>query len=267
MWELDCEEGWASKNWCFWTVVLGKTLESPLDCKEIQPVHSERDQPWVFFGRNDAEAEAPVLWPPHVKRWLTGKDSDAGRDWGQEEKRTSEDEMAGWHHGLNGRDLSELQEMVMDREAWRAEIHGVTRSRTRLSDWTELNWFSLYHPCEEAQPLVLLGFLSLLDFAHGTHAPHVPFSSDSYYSEFLLNIIFSSNDIPFFQSWSTIFLVPCFYLCKHALQSVCIGYWCISPPDVNFSKSKGSVIVQQFVILKKWTKNYRDNIILLKIQC
>ena len=84
--ELDCEESWAPKNWCFWTVVLEKTLESPLDCKEIQPVHSEGDQPWVFIGRNDAKAETPVLWPPHEKSWLIGKDSDAGRDWGQEEK-------------------------------------------------------------------------------------------------------------------------------------------------------------------------------------
>ena len=90
------------KNWCFWTVVLEKTLESPLDCKEIQPFHSEGDQPWDFFGRNDAKAEHPVLWPPHVKSWLIGKDSDAGRDWGQEEKGTTEDEMAGWHHWLNG---------------------------------------------------------------------------------------------------------------------------------------------------------------------
>ena len=104
MWELDCEEGWAPKNWCFWTVVLEKTLESPLDCKEIQQVHSEGDQPWDFFGRTDAEAETPVLWPPHAKSWLIGKDSDAGRDWGQEEKGTTEDEMAGWHHWLDGRE-------------------------------------------------------------------------------------------------------------------------------------------------------------------
>ena len=102
IWELDCEESWAPKNWCFWTVVLEKTLESPLDCKEIQPVHSEEDQPWDFFGRNDAKAESPVLWPPHAKSWLIGKDSDAGRDWGQEEKGTTEDEMAGWHHWLDG---------------------------------------------------------------------------------------------------------------------------------------------------------------------
>ena len=95
MWELDCEEGWALKNRCFWTVVWEKTLESPLDCKEIQPIHSEGDHPWDFFGRNDAKAETPVLWPPHSKSWLIGKDSEAGRDWRQEEKGTTEDEMAG----------------------------------------------------------------------------------------------------------------------------------------------------------------------------
>ena len=102
---VDCEESWALKNWCFWTVVLEKTLESPLDCKEIQPVHSEGDQSWVFFGGNDAKAETPVLWPPHVKSWPIGKDSDAGRDWGQEEKGTTEDEMAGWHHWLDGHEF------------------------------------------------------------------------------------------------------------------------------------------------------------------
>ena len=95
------EESWAPKNWCFWTVVLEKTLESPLDCKDIQPIHSEGDQPWDFFGRNDAKAETPVLWPPHAKSWLIGKDSDAGSDWGQE-KGTTEDEMGGWHHWLDG---------------------------------------------------------------------------------------------------------------------------------------------------------------------
>ena len=104
VWGLDCEEGWVPKNWCFWTVELEKTLESPLDCKEIQPVPFEGDQPWDLFGRNDAKAESPVLWPPHVKSWLIGKDSDAGRDWGQEEKGTTEDEMAGWHHWLDGRE-------------------------------------------------------------------------------------------------------------------------------------------------------------------
>ena len=104
-WELDCEESWAPKNWRFWTVVLEKTLESPLDCKEMQPVHSKGDQPWVFIGRTDAKAKTPILWPPHAKSWLIRKDSDAGRDWGQEEKGMTEDETAVWHHRLNGREF------------------------------------------------------------------------------------------------------------------------------------------------------------------
>ena len=102
MWELDYKEGWMPKNWCFWTVVLEKTLEGPLDCKEIQPVHRKGDQSWVFIGRTDAEAETPILWPPHAKSWLIGKDPDAGKDWGQEEKGMTEDEMVGWHHWLDG---------------------------------------------------------------------------------------------------------------------------------------------------------------------
>ena len=102
MWELDYKESWAH-NWCFWTVVLEKTLESPLDCKEIQPVHPKGDQSWVFFGRNDVEAETPILWPSHVKSWLIWKDPDAWKDWGQEKKGTTEDKMVGWHQRLNGR--------------------------------------------------------------------------------------------------------------------------------------------------------------------
>ena len=105
MWELDCEESWAPKNWCFWTVVLEKTLESPLDCKEIQLVHPKGDQSWVFIGRTDVKHETPILLPPDAKSWLIGKDPDAGKDWGQEKKGTTEDEMVGWHHQLNGHDF------------------------------------------------------------------------------------------------------------------------------------------------------------------
>ena len=102
MWELDYKESWVPKNWCFWTVILEKTLESPLDCKEIQPVHPKGDQSWVFIGMTDVETETPILWPPDVKSWLTGKDPAAGKDLGQEEKGTTEDEMFEWHHRLDG---------------------------------------------------------------------------------------------------------------------------------------------------------------------
>ena len=102
MWELNYKESWAPKNWCFWTVVFEKTLESPLDCKKIQPVHPKGSQSWIFIGRTDVEAETPILWPPDAKSWLISKDPDAGKDWGQEEKGTTEDEMAEWHHQLDG---------------------------------------------------------------------------------------------------------------------------------------------------------------------
>ena len=139
IWELDCEESWAPKNWCIWTVVLEKTVESPLDCKEIQSVHPKGDQSWIFIGRTDAETETPVLLPPHAKSWLIGKDPDAGRGWGQEEKGW---QRMRWLDGITDSmdmSMSELRELVTDRETWRAVIHGVVKSRTRLSDWTELN--------------------------------------------------------------------------------------------------------------------------------
>ena len=141
IWQLCYKESWVLKNWCFWTLVLEKTFESPLDCKEIQPVHSEGDQPWDFFGGNDAKAETPVLWPPHVKSWLTGKDSDAGRDWGQEEKRTTENEMAGWHHWLDGREsewtpgAGDGQGGLMCCNSWVCE----ESDTTEWLNWTELN--------------------------------------------------------------------------------------------------------------------------------
>ena len=107
MWELDYKESWVLKNWCFWTVVLEKTLESPLDSKDIQPVHPKGNQSWIFIGRTDAEAETPILWPPNVKNWLIGKDPDVRKDWRQEEKGMTEDEMFGWHHWLNGHEFEQ----------------------------------------------------------------------------------------------------------------------------------------------------------------
>ena len=147
MWELDCEEGWAQKNWCFWIMVLEKTLESPLDCKEIQPVHSKGDKSWVFIGRTDAESETPILWPPDAKSWLIGKDPDAGRDWGQEEKGMTEDEMAGWHHWMTwlyGHEF-EWTPGVGDGQGGLAFCN--SWGRKQLDTTERPNWTELYMTC------------------------------------------------------------------------------------------------------------------------
>ena len=137
MWELDYKESWALKNWCFWTVVL-KTLESPLDFKEIQPVNPKENQSWIFIGRTDAEAL--VLWPPDAKNWLIGKDPDVGKDLRQEEKGTTEDEMVGWHHQLDGLESEQALGVGDGQGSWRAAVHGVSKSQSQLSEWTELNF-------------------------------------------------------------------------------------------------------------------------------
>ena len=139
--ELDYKEGRALKNWCFWTVVLEKILESPLDCKEIKPVNPKGNQSWVFTGRTDAKSEAPVLWPPDVKNWLTGKDPDAGKDWRQEEKGMTEDEMVGWHHWLIGHEFEQAlgdgdgQGSLACCSPWGWNVSDITERLNWLTDW------------------------------------------------------------------------------------------------------------------------------------
>ena len=148
MWELDHKGHWTLKNWCFWTVVFEKTLKSPLDSKEIKPVNPKGNQPWIFIGRTDVEAETPIIWLPDAKSRLIGKDPDAGKDWRQEEKGR---QRMRWLDGITDSmdmSLSKLRELVMDREAWHAVVHGAAKSRTRLSDWTELK-HSIFYPPEK----------------------------------------------------------------------------------------------------------------------
>ena len=192
MWELDFEENWVPKNWCFWTVVLEKTLESLLECKEIQPVHSEGDQPWVFFGRSDAKAETQVLWPSHVKSWLIGKDSDAGRDWGQEEKGTTR----GWDGWMASRTWW-MWVWVNSGRWWWTGRPGVLRfmgsQRVGHDSVTELNWteflsysFHLLFRLSSYSSILSIFFVRALNIltkivlnsqSYNSHIPAIPESS------------------------------------------------------------------------------------------
>ena len=163
MWELDYKESWAPKNWCFWTVQLEKTLENPLDCKEIQPVHPKGNPPWILIERTDAEAETPILWPPDEKNWLTGKDPDAGKDWRQE-KGVTEDEMVGWHHQLDGREfewtpgVGDGQGGLVCCDSWGRKKSDMTErlNWTELSNWTE--WMLYKQLMDALQDLSLISY-------------------------------------------------------------------------------------------------------------
>ena len=169
------------KNWCFWTVVLEKTRESPLDCKETQPVHPKGDQSWILIGRTDVKAETPILWPPDAKNWLIGKDPDPGKIEGKR-RRGQEDEMVGWHHWLNGYEFEQASGIGDEQGSLGAAVHGVARSWTWLSDWTELNWLMAakkYH----------FNNITFCDFFYSRYPLLLPMLTQEYAAQSILNAI------------------------------------------------------------------------------
>jgi len=168
MWELDYKENWALKNWCFWTVVFEKTLESSLDCKEIQPVHPKEDQSWIFIGRTDAEAETPIFWPPDAKNWLIRKDPDAGKVWRREEKGTTEDEMVGWHHWLDGHEFEQAPG-VGDGQGGLACCSPWGHKVSDTIKW--LNWTELFMGFSRQEYCSGLPFPSLVDHVSSELSP------------------------------------------------------------------------------------------------
>ena len=202
MWELDCEESWALKNWCFWTVVLEKTLESPLDCKEVQPVHSEGDQSWVFIGRTDAEAETPVLWPPHAKSWLIGKDLDAGRDWGQEEMSKGDDN--GWDGWMAS--PTQWTRVWVNSGCWwwigRPGVLWFMGSQKVGHNWaTELNWTDVLFTAQisEYKYLSTIESACFLPLRFAQLPLPTPSSPNSHLHLLSTQLMFQSNQFPYLQ--------------------------------------------------------------------
>ena len=202
MCKLDHKEDWVPKNWCFWIVVLEKTLESLMDCKEIKPVNTKGNESWIFIGGTDAEAEAPIFKPPDVKSRLTGKDPDDGKDWRHEEKGTTENEIVGWHHWLNGHEFKQVREMLKDREAWHCAIHGVVKSRTYwLTDWTTV--VALHWCVSVGCRIKWITYMYIKSFSFGflSHLVHhrkpnrVPYTVCSLNKQYSIRLNFSLNQM------------------------------------------------------------------------
>ena len=218
IWKLDYKENWVLKNWCFWTEVLEKTLDSPLDCKEIQPVHPKGNQSWIFIGRTDAEVDAPILWPPDVKNWLIGKDPDAGKDWRQEEKGITEDEMLGWHRWLDGH---EFEQALGVGDAQGSLVHHSPWDHKESDTTKWLNWTAVYIEIHISFWTSIFVFFFRYTPRNGI-AESYDSSIFSFWATFILNTVAASIYIPTNSEQAFTFL--------HILAGICYAwsFWQVS---------------------------------------
>ena len=224
MWELDYKESWVLKNWCFWIVVLEKTLESPLACKEIQQVHPKGDQSWVFIGRTDVEAETPILGLPDVKNWLIWKEPDAGKEWGQDEKGTTEDEMVGWHHQLNGHGFG-WTPGVGDGLGGLAHCGTWGRKDSDMTErlnWTELKSTITSEALHDQTPTYFVYLYIILDFTFLLHMTTHHFPNKT---TFLVTIGILAYTISLRHHYFTLFFSRFFMALGFKLTSRCSTHW------------------------------------------